>query len=276
MPAPERAGVTRVHHRRSARSGTGRAGAGHARGRAVRQHAPPAVGDGARQRVEQRLPGVARVAEPLLAHVVAGDRAAQPQLAPQPHHRDPVGALAELAAQQRAPDLLPRLPSHPPLDPRARRHLLVGRAVAGEALQREHRRAHAHARERRERPEAEQVERRDERVQRAARVERDARGPPLDRVGHPELLEQAGDVAVGGEQVVVVALQPVAVADVERGRLAAEPGPALVDVDGVSGARQPAGCDEAADARAEHRDPHVVPARSGRSGASTLTRSRTT
>ena len=76
--------------------------------------------------------------------------------------------------------------------------------------------------------------------------------------------------------MVVVALEPVAVADVERRRLPAQPGPALVDVDRVAGAREPVGCDEAADAGAEDRDPHVVPARSERSGASTLTRSRTT
>ena len=76
--------------------------------------------------------------------------------------------------------------------------------------------------------------------------------------------------------MVVVALEPVAFADVERRRLAAEPGPALVDVDCVPGARQPARCDQPADAGAEHRDPHGVPARSDCSGASTLTRSRTT
>jgi len=41
-------------------------------------------------------------------------------------------------------------------------------------------------------------------------------------------------VAVGGEQVVVVALEQVAAADVDRRRLAAQPGPALVDVDLVA------------------------------------------
>ena len=93
-----------------------------------------------------------------------------------------------------------------------------------------------------------------------AREEGDARRAPLDRVGHPELVEQLGDVAVRREQVVVVALEPVAVADVERRRLPAEPGPALVDVDRVAGAREPVRCDEAADAGAEDRDPHCVPA----------------
>jgi hypothetical protein len=96
------------------------------------------------------------------------------------------------------------------------------------------------------------------------------------RVGHSQLREQVGDVAVRREQVVVVALEPVAAADVERRRLAAEPRPALVDVDRVAGAREPVGRDEAADPGAEDRDPHVVPARSDRSGASTFTRSRTT
>src|SRR3712207_7086261 len=57
---------------------------------------------------------------------------------------------------------------------------------------------------------SQQVERRDEGVQRAAREEGDARRPPLDRVSHAELLEQRRDVAIRGEQVVVVALEPVA------------------------------------------------------------------
>ena len=76
--------------------------------------------------------------------------------------------------------------------------------------------------------------------------------------------------------MVVVALEPVPVADVERRRLAAEPRPALVDVDRVAGAREPVGGGEPAHPGADDRDPHGSGERSGGSGASTLTRSRTT
>ena len=79
----------------------------------------------------------ARVAQALLARVLAADGAPQPQLAPQPHHRHLVGARAELPAQQRPPHLRPRLASHPALDPRAGGHALERRRVAGEALQRD-------------------------------------------------------------------------------------------------------------------------------------------
>ena len=71
--------------------------------------------------------------------------------------------------------------------------------------------------------------------QKIATLERE----PLDRVGMPELVVERGDVAVAGEQVVVVALEQHPVADVERRHLAAEAGPALVDVALVSAAREP-------------------------------------
>ena len=61
---------------------------------------------------------------------------------------------------------------------------------------------------------------------------------PLELVRHPQLVVERRDVAVGGEEVVVVALEQVALADVERRRLAAQPGPALVDVDRVAGLGQ--------------------------------------
>ena len=70
--------------------------------------------------------------------------------------------------------------------------------------------------------------------------------------------------------MVVVALEQVALADVERRRLAAEPGPALVDVDGVAGLRQAQGSGEAGDTGPEHGDPHRS------AGSSMLMRSPTT
>jgi hypothetical protein len=107
-----------------------------------------------------------------------------------------------------------------------------------------------------QRLEPEQVERRGERVAAAAREHRDARRPPLDRVLDAELAVEPGDMAVAREQVVVVALDQQAVADVDRRRLAAEPRPALVHDDVVAPAREPVrGC-EAGDAGAEDRDPH--------------------
>ncbi len=63
-------------------------------------------------------------------------------------------------------------------------------------------------------------------------------------------------MAVGGEEVVVVALEQVALADVERRGLAAEAGPALVDVDGVAGLGEAHGSDEAGDAGPQDGDSH--------------------
>jgi hypothetical protein len=86
---------------------------------------------------------------------------------------------------------------------------------------------------------------------------RHARRPPLKLVGHPELLVQPRDVPVGGEQVVVVALEPVAAADVERRGLPAEPRPALVDVDRVAGGGDPVRGDQPAHPGTDDRDPHL-------------------
>jgi len=52
----------------------------------------------------------------------------------------------------------------------------------------------------------------------------DARRVPFDAVAQAELVAQVDDVAVGGEPVVVVALEAVAAADVERRRLPPSPG----------------------------------------------------
>ena len=70
--------------------------------------------------------------------------------------------------------------------------------------------------------------------------------------------------------MVVVALEQVALADVERRGLAAEPGPALVDVGGVAGLRQAQGGGEAGDTGPEDGDPHRL------AGSSMLMRSPTT
>src|SRR3954465_9124685 len=98
------------------------------------------------------------------------------------------------------------------------------------------------------------------------------RRPPLQLVGHPELLVEPRDVAVGGEQVVVVALEQVAAADVDRRRLAAEAGPALVDVDRVAGLGQAHAGHGAGHAGPQDRNPHV----SSTSDGSKPTRSPTT
>src|SRR5687767_4162665 len=105
----------------------------------------PVGTDALDERVEEGLPRAARVTELLLARLLALDLAPQRELAPQPDHGDLLRARAELPSQQRPPDLLPRLTAHALLDPLTRRDLLVGRAIAAEALQRDHRRAHPHA-----------------------------------------------------------------------------------------------------------------------------------
>ena len=226
------------------------------RGGAVDQHAPAAGLDAVAQLAEQRLPRAPRVAQQLLARLLALELAPHRELAPQPRHRDVVGAVAELAAQQRAPDLVVGLRAHRAPDPVARGHLLERRDVARGLLQLQHREPHAQARERGERPEAQQVQRRRERPRAALEEERHRGRPPLELVRHPELLVELGDVAVAREQVVVVALEQVAAADVDRRGLPAEAGPALVDVAGVARLGQPVRAHQARDAGADDRDPH--------------------
>src|SRR4051812_21423967 len=115
--------------------------------------------------------------------------------------------------------------------------------------------------------------------------ERPQRGapPPADLARQAEVLVERRDVAVGGEEVVVVALQAVAAARVERRRLPTEPRPALVDVDPVAVVGQVARGGETGHAGAEDGDAQAHssagvrgrgPTRS--SSSSTLTVSRTT
>ncbi len=193
-----------------------------------------------------------------MAGLVALELAAQRQLAPQPGHRDVLRAGAELAAQQRPPDLAPGPAPHPLLDPLACRDRLERADLLGTLLQQQDREAHAQARGRRQRAEAQQVERRVERPLATVDEERHRRRMPLELVAHAELLVEPHDVAVAREQVVVVALEQVTAADVERRGLAAEAGPALVDVADVAFLREAVRADEAGNTGAEDRDPHVA------------------
>ena len=228
----------------------------------VDQHPAAAGLDALPQRGEQRLPRAARVAEQLLARLLALQLAPHRQLAPQPRHRDVVGAVAELAAQQRPPDLRVGLLAHRLADPRARGHPLERRDVAAAALQAQHGQPHPDARAQRQRREAQQVQRARERPRAALEEERDGGRQPFELVGHPELLVERGDVAVAREQVVVVALQQVALTDVDRRGLPAEPGPALVDVADVAGLREPVRAHQPGHAGPDHRDAHQRSARS--------------
>jgi hypothetical protein len=124
-------------------------------------------------------------------------------------------------------------------------------------LQRQDGEPHAQPRRRRQRAESQQVERRRERPLAPVDEERHRRRRPLQLVGHPELLVERGDVAVAREEVVVVALEQGAAADVERGGLAAEPGPPLEDVADVALLREAVCADEPGHAGAEDRDPHA-------------------
>ena len=210
--------------------------------RAVDQHAPAVRLDPRAQRLEQRLPRAGRVAELLLARVLA---AAQAQLVPDPDHGDLVGAGAELAPQHRAPDLAVGGLPHPLLDPRPGGHPLERRPVVRQPLQRRRRRRpSARATSGGERLEAQQVAGRRERPLAPVREHRHARRAPLQL--QAQLVVERGDVPVGGEQVVVVALEQVAAADVDRRRHPAQPRPALVDVDLVPGRGEPVGGDQPA------------------------------
>ncbi len=223
----------------------------------VDQHAAAARLDLRLQHAEQRLPRATRVAEQLLARLLALELAAHRQLAPQPRHRDVVGAVAELAAQQRAPDLLVGLGAHRVADPLARGDALERPDLLRRLLQLQHREPHPDPRRRLERAEAQKVQRARERPRAALEEERHRRRSPLELLRHPELGVELGDVAVAREQVVVVALEQVAAADVDRRGLAAEAGPALVDVDRVPLLAQPVRAHEAGDAGPDDRDPHA-------------------
>src|SRR5918997_4322388 len=89
---------------------------------------------------------MARVAELLLGGIVP---ASQPELVLQPHHRDVVRALAELAAQQRAPERAVGVAAHVALDPLAGRDTLERAGRAGPLLDRHHAGAEPQAGERR-------------------------------------------------------------------------------------------------------------------------------
>src|SRR5205085_5214329 len=67
---------------------------------------------------------------------------------------------------------------------------------------------------------------------------------------------EVDDVPIAHEEVVVVALEQVARAHVERRRLAAEARPALVDVAPVPALRQPVRGHESRDARPDDGDVH--------------------
>ncbi len=258
------------------------AGAREPRGGAVDEDAPAPRLDLRAQALQQRLPAAARVAEHLPAHLAAAGLPAQGQLLPEPGHRDLPGAVAELAAEQRPPYLLPGLGPHLPHDPRLRGLPLEVALLPPAPLQPQRREAHAQARAQAHRAETQQVERRGEGVAAALREDGNAGGQPFDRILHAQLAIESRDVDVAGEEVVVVALEQVAAADVERGDLAAEAGPALVDVDLVPLLRQPVAGDEAGHTGPQNRDPHrgcgsaERPSSGSGSAATMLTRSRTT
>jgi hypothetical protein len=86
-------------------------------GGAVDQHLATPGLDLVAKPLEQRLPAPARVPETLAAGFTALDLPPQGQLLPKPGHRDLLGAVAELAPQQRPPDLLPGLLPHRADDP---------------------------------------------------------------------------------------------------------------------------------------------------------------
>ena len=152
------------------------------RRRTVDQHAPAGGDDRVAQRMEEQLPGVRRVAELLVARLVALELAAQRELAPQPGHRDVLGARAELPAQQRAPDLAPRPAAHVALDPLACGDRLKRADLAGALLQQQHGDPHPQPRRRRQRLEAQEIQRPVERPLAPVEEERHRRRLPFQLV----------------------------------------------------------------------------------------------
>ena len=92
--------------------------------------------------------------------------------------------------------------------------------------------------------------------------------------GIPSSVVELGDVAVAREQVVVVALEQVAAADVDRRGLAAEPRPALVDVGPVALLAEAVRAHEAGDAGSDDGDPHGSSRRSTPASAAAAPSSR--
>ena len=187
---------------------------------AIDQHAAAAGLDPPRELGEQRLEAARRPDEPLLARLAVAEAAALADLVPDPGHRDLLGPLAELAAHERAPDLLPGRLAHVAADPRARGLALVGRQPAAAELQPQQRQAHAQPVGDRERPEAEQVADPVEGPDPPFDRKRGARRVAHEQVAEPELLERIDRDRVAREQVVVVALDPQPVAELHRRRLA--------------------------------------------------------
>ena len=197
----------------------------------------------------------ARVAEQLLPRLLALRLPPQRQLAPQPRGADLVRAVAELRAQQRAPDLVPRRQPHRRRDPLPRRVQLERRDLGLRALHAHHGQPHPQPRPQRHRLVAQQVERRRERPLPPVREHRHARLQPVDL--DAQLVAQRRDVAVGREPVVVVALDQHAVADVERRALAAQPGPALEHDDLMALLGEPVRGDESRHPGPDDTDPHT-------------------
>ena len=241
-------------------------GAQQPRGRAVDQHPAAAGLDPARELGEQGLEAARGPDEALLARLAVAEAAALADLVPDPAHRDLLGALAELAPHQRPPDVLPGGLAHvargsrsSPSGARTRRSR-GGRAAAAAA-----RAPSAAGSTGRERAEAEQVADAVEGPDPALDRERRAGRVAAQQPAEAELLEGFDRDRVAGEQVVVVALDPQPVADLHRRRLAAEPGPALVDVAVDPRLDQPAGAGQPRGAGADHRDRHQSTSRRWRS-----------
>jgi len=83
----------------------------------------------------------------------------------------------------------------------------------------------------RQRTVAQQVERADEGPRASACPDAHRRAMPLELAGE-QLVVQRDHVAVALEEVVVVAVDPYTVPEIERARLATNVGPAIEDADG--------------------------------------------
>ena len=182
-------------------------------------------------------------------------------LVPEPGHHELVVQVAELAAQERAPDDVQVAPPGEAADPLLGGHALESGAVALTPQVQPHQ-PQADAVDEAHRREAQEVQRRDERVDAVAVEDADLRRAPGQPVAQPHLFDQADGGGVGGEQVVVEALDRLA-ADLERAHQPAELRARLEQVDAVALLEEPVGRREAGHAAADDADGLRLAAHSG-------------
>ena len=194
----------------------------------------------------------AHVTQPL-THARGRSRpSSQVELAPQPHHRYPLGVFGEFLVEQGAPD---RSPGPFPLvaaNPLRCGHSFERRGVVT-ALQQKGRGGKSSLVQEPHGPEPEQRGGGTKVPQAAVRPDAHPGREPLDEVRQAELVGQGHVSGVGGENMVVEGLEGLA-SDLESPRQPPGARVALEDPDLVSGFRQTEGRGKAGEACADNSD----------------------